>query len=145
MKLKRWIAYLFIVLIAVSVSRRVISADDVSPVSCSFTNTRGEAQETISGTFYTDTTLLLTNCQTMVDSSTTQGLDTVVVEVKVGATSAGATTYTGTVTTAASGLYCCTSTVPTNVASAYIQIKITDANDNSYIYPWKTIRCKDTL
>lgn len=133
---------------AVVLAAAGLAADAVSPQSCSFTNLRDEAQERIGDTdFFEATSLLFTNCVVYSGSSTSaavQGLDEVEVEVRIGTTESS-TAYTGTVDEAASGSWYCTVTVPTNLASAYVQVKVTDTNSNSYIYPWKTMYITDPL
>ena len=125
------------------------AADAVTPESASITNLRGEAQARVSTTveYYRGTSLLLTNNVMYSGTSTSaavQGLDDVDVVVSVGTTESSVA-YTGTVLVATSGTWYVTITVPTNLASAFLQVKITDAESNSYIYPWKTISTLDPL
>jgi hypothetical protein len=42
-------------------------------------------------------------------------------------------------------LWWCSITVPTNITYPYVQVKLTDENTNSYIYPLKTINTKAQL
>lgn len=121
------------------------AADAVEPASCSVTNFRGEAVTSLSAeSFYMGATLLLTNCTLYAGTGTNsakQGLDEVSIELKLGDTTL-ATTYTGTVAGATSnGSWWAALVVPTNSPGSpvWLQIKITDANTNSYIYPWRSL------
>lgn len=124
------------------------AADAVAPASCTITNVRGEALEYVSDeTYYEDTTLRLTNCVIYAGTSTNsavQGLDGVTVQVSVGNTTTNID-YTATVQSAEAGSWWCDIVVPSFTPSPYLQIKVTDASTNSYIYPWKMIRTKDSL
>jgi len=126
-----------------------IAADAVQPATLAVTSLRGEAVTTVSGTFYTGSTLLLTNC--VIYSGTTtnsdvQGLDGVDVEVRVGRASTNVATA-ATVDVAASGTWYASVTVPTDVVADKfsLQVKITDADTNIFIYPWKTVNVTTAL
>lgn len=124
------------------------AGDAVAPASCTVTNLRGEAQGYISSTYYfSDSTLRLTNCVLYSGTSTNsavQGLDAVSIELKVGTASTNIT-YAGEAIVASNGTWWCDITVPTFVSVPYLQIKITDENTNSFIYPWKIIRTQTSL
>ena len=125
------------------------SADTVAPASVTFTNTRGDVANTeISPTYFVEgTTLLMTNCVIYSGSTTSsvvQGLDGVAVELRVGDLFSS-TAYTGTVQVAASGTWWKAITVPTNYTSLFLQLKVTDAATNSYIYPLRMIRKTDPM
>jgi hypothetical protein len=91
--------------------------------------------------FVEGTTLLLTNCVIYsggTTSSAVQGLDGITVEIRIGDLFSS-TAYTGTVINAASGTWWKAITVPTNYQSVFLQLKVTDAATNSYIYPLRLI------
>ena len=120
------------------------SADSVSPASCTTTNFRNEAQAYVSGNSYWEgTTLLLTNCVLYSGgdtSSPVQGLAGVAIQARVGLITTN-TPYTGNVQVASNGTWWVSLNVPTNTGgSLFLQVKLTDAATNSYIYPWKMIR-----
>jgi hypothetical protein len=96
--------------------------------------------------YYRSSTLRLTNCVAYAgtDTSTTQGLDGVTVEVRIGREGTNNVAYTGTVVEASSGSWWADVTVPDS-DSVYLQLKLTDTNSASYIYPWKIIRTKEAL
>jgi hypothetical protein len=123
--------------------------DPVTPSDSSPIFTRSESYGTVTnGPFYKGTTLLLTNCfvSAGVGMSPTQGLAGVTCEVKVGNATTTWLTTTGVVQSAAAGTFYVSFTVPTNADnSALLQLKITDSNTNSYIYPWKTIPVRSAL
>ena len=120
-----------------------LSADSIAPASVTFTNCRGDVANTkISNTpFVEGTTLLLTNCVIYsggTTSSAVQGLDGITVEIRIGDLFSS-TAYTGTVINAASGTWWKAIPVPTNYQSVFLQLKVTDAATNSYIYPLRLI------
>jgi hypothetical protein len=124
------------------------AADAVEPASVTTTNLRGEsASLTVSAeSFYQGTTLLFTNCALYASTTTNaglQGLDGVTVELRIGTTVAS-TAYSASVQST-NGLWWCSATVPTNMTAAFVQVKITDANTNSFIYPWKTLLIQEPL
>jgi hypothetical protein len=126
-------------LIAVAFCLAAVAGHSVEPTTATFNSVRGEAQASVSGTFYKSTTLVLTNC-VMYSGTTTntarQGLDAVTVEVRAGTTDSN-TAYTATVSDT-NGIWGCRLTIP-NLPSSYLQVKITDASTNVYIYPWKVL------
>lgn len=118
------------------------AGDEVTPSYVTITNFRGEAVGTISGTYYQDSTLRLTNCVLYAGTSTNaakQGLDGVTVTVSVG-TAATNVDYAATVLSTNLGTYACDVVVPSFVTAPYLQVKITDANTNIYVYPWKGLQ-----
>ena len=124
-------------------------ADTVAPASVTFTNARADVVNgTVSQTYYVEgTTLLMTNCVIYsggTTSSAVQGLDGVAIEIRIGDLFSS-TAYTGTVISAASGTWWTSITVPTNYASTFLQLKITDASTNSFIYPLRIIRTVQPL
>jgi hypothetical protein len=120
-------------------------ADAVSPASCTFTNSRTDTLSYVSDTqFYRGSSLLFTNCLILTTGNTTQGLDGVIVELRWGDSSAN-NCYTGIVQSAAGGTWYKSITVPTNWEAPNIQLKVTDTNGNSYIYPWRLIHTKAAL
>jgi len=123
-------------------------ASSVTPQSVTFTNIRDEAQAYCSETYYYQgTTLVLTNCVMYSGTSTNsarQGLTAVTIEVRVGATTTNVP-YTGTAIVATNGTWWCNITVPTFVSTPYLQVKVTDASTNTYIYPWKIIHTLEAL
>jgi len=123
--------------------------DLVEPASCTFTNFRGEAETYVSGTyFFSGSTLRFTNCVVYAGTDTNsavQGLSGVTCQVKIG-TSTSNIAYTATVTSTNLGKWACDVLIPTNMTSTlYMQLKLTDAYTNSYIYPWKMINVKSSL
>jgi hypothetical protein len=124
------------------------AADAVEPASVTTTSLRGEsASLTVSAeSFYQGTTLLFTNCALYSGTTTNdglQGLDGVAVELRIG-TTAASTAYAASVQST-NGLWWCSATVPTNMTSAFVQVKVTDASTNSYIYPWLELKTKPAL
>ena len=123
------------------------AADAVEPVSAAVVSKRGEAVLPLgTESYYRSSTLRLTNCVAYAgtDTSTTQGLDGVTVEVRIGREGTNNVAYTGTVVEASSGSWWGDVTVPDS-DSVYLQLKLTDTNSVSYIYPWKIIRTKEAL
>ena len=121
-----------------------VLADTVAPASVTFTNCRGDAANTeISRTTFVEgTTLLMTNCVIYsggTTSSAVQGLTHVAIEIRIGDLFSS-TAHTGQVINAALGTWWTSITVPTNYASVFLQMKLTDASTNSYVYPLRIIR-----
>ncbi len=143
------IAILFGVVFMVSLAGVAQATDTVAPAESSPIFTRSELYASVTnGPFYKGATLMLTNCfcSAGVDTHTTQGLSSVTCELKIGSATATWLTTTGTVQSAAAGTFWVSFTVPTNADnSALMQLKITDAATNSYIYPWKTIPVRSAL
>jgi hypothetical protein len=139
-------------LILVAIAAIVVSAaadgDAVQPATLTFTNYRGEAEaQAGSVSYYRGTTILLTNCYLSSGTTTAaapQGLSNVVIEARIGTTTSS-TAYTGTVANATGGTWWVSAQVPTNRSVQYLQIKITDTNANSYIYPHKVLGTKAVL
>lgn len=125
-----------------------LAGDVVEPASGTVTSLRSEAQGYLSSSYYfMGSTLRLTNCVIYAGTTTNsavQGLDGVAIELKVG-TAATNVTYAGTAIVASNGTWWCDITVPDFVTVPYLQIKVTDENTNSYIYPWKIIRTQTSL
>lgn len=120
----------------------LFATDPVQPSSCTTTNFRGEAQAYAApGYYYEGTSLLFTNCVLYSGADTNsgvQGLDGVTIELRVGSALTNRL-YSGTVQEAAAGKWWANVTVPSNMSPAFVQVKVIDANTNSYIYPWKMI------
>lgn len=141
-----WLALSAIVTAALVVA--AVADDDVEPASVTVTNTRGDtANAQISDTtYYEGSTLRFTNCVLYAGTDTNsslQGLTGVTVDVDVGNATTNIT-YTASVTDT-NGQWSVDLTVPDFVSATYMQIKLTDANTNSYIYPWKRILTKDSM
>lgn len=123
------------------------AADSVAPETISFNSVRAEAQASISAAeFYRRSSLLMTNCVLYAGTSTNaarQGLVGVAIEVRVGAAEDN-TAYTGNAAST-NGDWYCTVTVPTNMVSGFIQVKLTDGGTNVYYYPWKTFATRSPL
>lgn len=123
------------------------AADSVLPASTALTSIRGEVARTVNvGACYRGTTFVLTNCILYSDTTgvTTQGLDGVTVQVAIGTNGVCTLTNTATVTSAANGKWTTSFTVP-SAPSVSLEVKITDANTNSYVYPSKTINTTESL
>ena len=124
------------------------ASDAVEPATVTFTNVRDEAIWNISDvSYYEGSTLLFTNCAIYSGNSTSsvrQGLVDVTLAIRIGST-ATSTLYAGTADVASNGTYSCSISVPTNSGTSYIQLKLTDVNTNSYIYPWKILNRKQPL
>jgi hypothetical protein len=125
-----------------------VATDAVEPCYICMTNIRNEAVGYVAEeSFYRNTTLRFTNC--VAKSGTTaasaaQGLEGVTIQVKIGTATNDTVAYTGAVQVATSGTWYCSAVTPTGT-TAYIQVRLTDAATNSYIYPWKVIRTKASL
>ena len=121
-----------------------MATDAVEPEAVTYTNVRNEAQSELPGgyTYFRGTTVFFTNCIALDANGDTQGLDGVEVELRVGTTISTPDIYTATVyaVEGVTNVWYQSITVPTNITVAYIQTKLTDANTNIYIYPWKTMR-----
>lgn len=129
----------------VSVVCGVLAADSVEPASCTFTNNRNDTISYVTDTeYYRGTSILFTNCVLQTTGTVAQGLSAVTVELKWG-TSATNHTYTANVQDAAAGKWWLSMTIPTNWEAPNIQIKVTDAATNSYIYPWKLVHTKASM
>ena len=126
----------------------VFAADAVEPASVAVTSLRGEAIVAVSqSSFFEGTTLRLTNNIAYAGTTTNsarQGLSNVVIEVRVGSLTTNVP-YSGTVASATNGTWWCDIQIPTNLSSVYLQLKLTDATTNSYIYPWKVINISQPL
>jgi len=123
------------------------ATDSVAPETVAFNSVRSEAQASISPTeFYRGSSLLMTNCVLYAGTSTNalrQGLVGVEIEVRVG-TAEDNTAYTGNAAST-NGDWYCTVTVPTNMLSGFVQVKLTDGGTNVYYYPWKTFATRSPL
>ena len=123
------------------------AADSVAPASAGLTSIRGEVSRTVNvGACYRGTTFVLTNCIVYADTTgvTTQGLDGVTVQVAIGTNGVCTLTNTATVTSAADGKWTTSFTVP-SAPSVSLEVKITDALTNSYVYPSKIINPTESL
>jgi hypothetical protein len=112
------------------------------------TSLRGEAILAVSqSSFFEGTTLRLTNCVLYAGTTTNsarQGLTDVSIDVRVGSLTTNVP-YVGAVASATNGTWWCDISVPTNVSSCYLQVKLTDSTTNVYIYPWKSINISQPL
>ena len=129
-----WIVAGLLAVSAVGASR---AADAVEPASVTFTNVRTEAVAQVdAGTLYRGATLVFTNCVLCTtNASTVQGLSAVTVQVSAGNLSTNID-YSATVVDAAAGKWSCTVVIP-DLSAWTMQVKVTDANTNSFIYPSK--------
>jgi hypothetical protein len=66
------------------------------------------------------------------------------IAVSIG-TSSTNSDYTGSAILATNGTWWCDIVVPTYVTAPYLQVKVTDASTNSYIYPWKSMYVKESM
>ena len=143
----KWFAVLVGVVLLSIFGNSVQSADSVEPASVTITNIRSEAVQTISwaGTVYQATSLLFTNCVVYSDTegSVVQGLNGVTVQVSVGNLSTNVD-YNATVMSTNAGTWYCNVTVP-SLSSYYVQVKLTDSQTNSYIYPNKTMSASQSM
>lgn len=125
-----------------------VAGDAVEPANVTFTNFRAEAEAYVgSETYFELSTLRMTNCVCYSGTDTNsaiQGLDGVTVTIDVGTTTTNVA-YSGTVQVASNGTWYCDVTVPDVDGTPYVQVKITDASTNTYIYPWKILRTKASL
>jgi hypothetical protein len=123
----------------------VFGSDAVEPTSITFTNSRTEGMIPLPGdpTYYSGTTLVFSNCVCLGTGAVVQGLENVTIEVRVGSTTTNIA-YVGA-TNAGATAWSASVTVPTNMTVGYIQTKLTDVNTNIFIYSWKTLRTKEPL
>lgn len=125
----------------------VIAGSPVEPATVTVTNTRGDsANAAVPGIYYKEATLRFTNCVMFAGSSTNsarQGLDGVTITVSMG-TAQTNIDYSATATDT-NGVWFCDVTVPSFVTPPYVQVKVTDANTNTYIYPWKSLSTIDSM
>lgn len=141
----RWVAALMLAL-TIGVAN---GADAVEPSSCSITNMRGETEGAIPGIYYKSTTLLFTNCvlYSGTTTNTRQGISGVTVTATL--SDGSASSSTSVVATAIStnlGTYWFSVNLRTNLSNqANVQVKITDGQANTYIYPWKVLNLRSPL
>lgn len=115
-----------------------VAADAVQPATLGLQFYRGAVPVmTITNSYYTGTTILLTNSVAFVGGlgTATQGLGGVTVEVRIGSTRSNTAYYA---TADASSNFWCSMVAPSYLTSAencLIQIKLTDSASNSFIYP----------
>jgi len=124
-------------------------ADTVAPASVTFTNCRADlVNGAVSLTSFVEgTTLIMTNCVVYsggTTSSAVQGLTDVAIEIRIGDLFSS-TAYTGHVINAESGTWWTSITVPTNYPTTFLQMKLTDAATNMFIYPLRIIRTVQPL
>lgn len=130
-------------------SPALADGDPVAPATVCVTNARAESLAPITvESFFQGTTLTFTNCVPLAGARGTtvrQGLTGVTVELRLGsnATNIAPTVTTGTVNVVATN-WSAVVTVPAR-SDVVVQVKITDTNGVSYIYPWKTLATKDPL
>ena len=123
------------------------AADAVEPASMTFTNFRSEAVGPVpgGGTLYRHSSLLFTNCLCYTGTDTNsaiQGLDGVTVVVSVGNLSSN---VDHTATLDVNGTNWWVSFTLPDLASMHVQVKVTDTNSNSYIYPNKTVSAEQSM
>ena len=148
--MKRIALVLAILMSALTFAR---AADVVSPATLSVTNFRGVAAGEIASftEFYIGSSLLLTNCTMYTgtnSASAVQGLDAVTIQVTLGNSSITPTELTDSSIVASNGTWWASATLPSIGSSGLhynLQVKITDANTNSYIYPWLELKTKPAL
>jgi len=125
----------------------VRAADTVEPANVTIRSVRGEAVSAISSeVFYDGSSLLFTNCVCLSDTAgiVTQGLDTVTITLNIGSTVTNVE-YSGTADGDNTNWWASV-TVPTNITGTIsVQVKLTDATTNIYIYPWKTLAHKEAM
>lgn len=125
----------------------VRASDAVTPASVTITNFRDEAIGNVSAVeYYNGSSLLFTNCVLFAGTDTNsarQGLSDVTVQIKIGNTTT-ADTFSAT-STSTNGVWSCPVTVPSFAGYTYMQIKVTDLNTNTYIYPWMILNRKTPL
>ena len=125
-----------------------LAGDGVAPASTNIINRRTDTGTgSISSTvFYKGSTLLFTNCYMFTASGATQGLDEVVVDINIGNTSSNVA-YTGNVYVVSSvtNKWWRSVEIPDITGTMSVQIKVTDANTNIYIYPWQNLAVKSSL
>lgn len=124
----------------------VRAADSVEPATITFNLSRSDTAESFvsASEYYKNASLRFTNCVLYTTGTVVQALSDVTLELKFG-TSSTNLTYTPTVTSTNLGKWTLDITVPTNFDAPYMQMKITDVNTNSYIYPWRRIHTKASL
>jgi len=121
------------------------AADSVEPASLSVTNNRNDSVSYLSETvFYKNASLLWTNCTLQTTGTVVQGLSGVAIELKWG-NSLSNLTFTPIVTSTNLGKWTLNMTIPEGWDMPSIQIKVTDAMSNSFIYPWRLIHVKDAM
>ena len=125
----------------------VRAADTVEPANVTISSVRGEAVSAISSeAYYEGSSLIFTNCICFSDTAgtVTQGLDTVTITLNVGTTVTNVE-YSGTADDGDKS-WSTAITVPTNITGTInVQVKLTDATTNIYIYPWKTLAHKEAM
>jgi hypothetical protein len=125
------------------------AARAIDPASATFVSTRGDSAGTYvsTETFFLGTQLLLTNCVLYAGSTTNtarENLTNCTVGLRVGFASTNFAA-SGTVQDATNGTFWALFTLATNIPNPSLQITVTDAATNSYIYPWKTIKTQSPL
>lgn len=140
-----YLAFIVVALAGLSIVWSAVADDVVTPAQTTFTNNRSDNVTSIDGEeYYKGTSLLFTNCVLQTTGTNRQGLANVTVELKIGQ-GTNSTCYTGAVQVAAQGTWAKQITVPTNYPNPYLQIKITDSQGTSYIYPWKLLTVKSAM
>jgi len=132
-------------LTAIAVILAVARADSVDPATITCTNNRNDTLTYLSDAIYfKGASLLWTNCSLQTTGTVAQGLSGVTIQMKWGSASSNVT-FSPVVTSTNLGKWSLNMTVPTNWDQPAIQIKITDAQTNSFIYPWRLIHVKDAM
>ena len=141
--MKRYLIFGAVVLSAII--GLVKAADTVDPATITGTNNRADSLTYFSETiFFKGASLQWTNCSLQTTGTVVQGLSGVTIQMKWG--SAGTNvTFNQVVTSTNLGKWSLLMSVPTNWDNPSIQIKITDANTNTFIYPWRLIHVKDAM
>lgn len=136
-------------LVLLSLTVGVVNAD-LAPATVTYTNLRDTAtiQYATAASYFEETTILATNCVVYAgaNTNTPQNLTDITVTWTLGNTTTS-TAYTGTVTTATSGVWSCEATVPaySNMTEFYMQTTLTHTNGTSYTYEWLKARIKQAL
>lgn len=142
------LAVLMAGIVGLGIVLAAIAGDAVEPAAIEFVCLREESQGFASDVyFFENSTVRCTNCvlySGTTTNSAVQGLDAVTIDVDVGNTSTNIN-YSGMAMVASNGTWWCDIEVPEDIPTCYLQIKITDENTNSYIYPWKMIKTKASL
>lgn len=121
------------------------AADSVEPATLCATNNRGDnATYYTDAIFYKGASLLFTNCVLQTTGTVVQGLSDVSIQLKWGNATSNQV-FTPSVTSTNLGKWTLNMTVPTNWDMPSIQIKITDSQTNSFIYPWRLVHVKAAM
>ena len=132
--------------VVVAAGMAVAAADAVDPVSITCTNARTDSISYVNATeYYRGATIVWSNCVMLTTGAATQGLNLCAVEMKWGLSTTAQTFNASIGGGASSNVWNLSMTCPTNWEAPYVQLKVTDSNTNSYIYPWMMIHTKASL